>query len=70
MTEQPFIDSLLCAAQTRSGSDLLDGIFGPERALYKRLAQYSFFEEPELYRRLARRPYAELASSPNASPQC
>jgi hypothetical protein len=27
--------------------------------LYKRLAQYSYFEEPQLYRRLARRPYAE-----------
>lgn len=40
--------------------ELLDGIFGSARRLYKRLAQYSFFEEPELYRRLARRPYAEL----------
>jgi hypothetical protein len=41
---------------------LLDGIFGPTRSLYKRLAQYSYFEEPELYRRMARRPYAELVN--------
>ena len=31
-----------------------------QRRLYKRLAQYSYFEEPAIYRRLARRPYAEL----------
>jgi HD superfamily phosphohydrolase len=41
-------------------SILLDGIFGPKRQLYKRLAQYSYFEEPETYSRLARRPYSEL----------
>jgi HD superfamily phosphohydrolase len=41
-------------------SDLVQGIFGSKRVLYKRLAQYSYFEEPELYRRLARRPYTEL----------
>ena len=33
----------------------------PQRRLYKRLAQYSYFEEPEMYRRLARQPYAKLA---------
>ena len=35
-------------------------MFGAERRLYKRLAQYSHFEEPELYRLLARQPYARL----------
>jgi HD superfamily phosphohydrolase len=62
MTEQPFIDALLAAARDNAAAAaLLDGIFGQERALYKRLTQYNIFEEPELYRRLARRPYAELA---------
>jgi HD superfamily phosphohydrolase len=42
---------------------LLDGIFGPRRGLYKRLVQYSYFEQPELYRLLARRPYAELVAA-------
>ena len=34
----------------------------PARSLYKRLAQYSYFEEPEMYRRMARRPYADLVN--------
>jgi HD superfamily phosphohydrolase len=59
MTEQPMVDSLLAAAADRPAAELLDGIFGPKRRLYKRLAQYSYFEEPTIYRQLARRPYAE-----------
>jgi HD superfamily phosphohydrolase len=42
---------------------LVDGLFGPRRVLYKRLAQYSYVEQPEMYRRLARRPYAELVAT-------
>ena len=42
--------------------ELLDGLFGPTRRLYKRLAQYSFLEHRELYERLARRPYPWLAA--------
>ena len=41
---------------------MLQGLFGPTRQLYKRLAQYSFLEERELYYRLARRPYPWLAA--------
>jgi HD superfamily phosphohydrolase len=59
MTERPMIDALLSAAGDGPAAALLDGIFGPQRRLYKRLAQYSYFEEPDMYRRLARRPYAE-----------
>ncbi len=63
LTEQPFIDSLLSAASgVPSAIPLLDGIFGPTRSLYKRLAQYSFVEEPDLYRLMARRPYADLTA--------
>jgi HD superfamily phosphohydrolase len=60
MREQPMIDALLDAGRSGPAATLLDGIFGPQRHLYKRLAQYSYFEEPDLYRRMARRPYAEL----------
>ena len=59
MTERPMVDSLLATAADSPAGDLLDGIFGPKRRLYKRLTQYSYFEEPTNYRRLARRPYAE-----------
>lgn len=50
------------AAGAGPASDLLEGLFGPHRRLYKRLAQYSFFEEPAVYERLARRPYPWLAA--------
>lgn len=60
LTEQPFIDAMIEASRGTPASDLIDGIFGPQRSLYKRLAQYSFVEEPELYRKMARRPYGEL----------
>ncbi len=69
MTEHEMIDELQRAAgagtaATRwsSAGELLHGLFGPTRQLYKRLAQYSFLEQPELYRRLARRPYPWLAA--------
>jgi HD superfamily phosphohydrolase len=62
MTEQPWIDAIGEAAQATPAAFLLDGLFGPTRNLYKRLAQYSYFEEPEMYRRMAKRPYAELVS--------
>ncbi|MFO0788101.1 MAG: HD domain-containing protein [Pirellulales bacterium] len=62
LAEQPFIDRLTIASRGAPAQVLLEGIFGAERVLYKRLAQYNFVEEPELYRQLARRPYAELQS--------
>jgi HD superfamily phosphohydrolase len=43
-------------------AELLQGLFGPVRRLYKRLAQYSFLEEREVYQLLARRPYPWLAA--------
>jgi HD superfamily phosphohydrolase len=60
MTETKMIDELLRAAGQGPASELLQGLFGPTRQLYKRLAQYSHFEQPELYRQLARRPYVWL----------
>jgi HD superfamily phosphohydrolase len=62
LAEGPMIDALRQAAERGPAGDLLDGLFGPHRRLYKRLAQYSFFEEPRLYERLARRPYPWLAA--------
>jgi hypothetical protein len=59
MIERPMVDSLLSTAAESPAGDLLAGIFGPKRRLYKRLTQYSYFEEPTIYRKLARRPYAE-----------
>jgi HD superfamily phosphohydrolase len=58
-TERPMIECLIAAAGDGPAGELLDGLFGPQRRLYKRLAQYSYFEQPDIYRRLARRPYGE-----------
>jgi HD superfamily phosphohydrolase len=62
MTEPAMIAELQRAASGKPAAELLSGLFGPRRRLYKRLAQYSLFEEKDLYGRLARRPYPWLAS--------
>jgi len=64
LTDRPMIEALQHAGATGSGgaADLLDGLFGASRRLYKRLAQFSFFQERELYDQLARRPYPWLAA--------
>jgi uncharacterized protein len=41
---------------------LLDGIFGSQRRLYKRVAEFSLYQVPETYRLLARRAYPYLVA--------
>jgi HD superfamily phosphohydrolase len=60
--EHEMIAELQSAAAAGPASELLRGLFGPTRQLYKRVAQYSFFEQRELHQRLARRPYPWLAA--------
>lgn len=62
MSEQEMIAELLHAGLGGPAGELLHGLFGPTRMLYKRLAQYSYFEEREVYQRLARRPYPWLTA--------
>src|SRR5690606_37778727 len=62
MAESEMIAELVRAAGGGPARELLDGLFGPVRRLYKRVAQYSFFEERPLYDLLARRPYPWLAA--------
>ena len=59
-TEQDFVNVLLESSLWTSTEPLLQGLFGPQRKLFKRLEQYSVFQQPEVYQRLARRPYAWL----------
>jgi HD superfamily phosphohydrolase len=60
LTEHPLIYGMRKAAGDGPAAELLDGLFGPTRRLYKRVAQCSLFQHPELYQRLARRPYPWL----------
>jgi HD superfamily phosphohydrolase len=62
MTEQEMIAEMLRAGEGSPAGELLSGLFGPTRQLYKRLAQYSFVEGHDFYRRMARRPYPWLAA--------
>jgi uncharacterized protein len=62
LTEPAWIAEILRQSEGHPARELLDGIFGPARRLYKRVAQYSFFEQREIYGRLARRPYAWLVA--------
>jgi HD superfamily phosphohydrolase len=61
-TDAGFIEELQTAARGGPVDELIDGLFGQTRRLYKRVAQYSFFEQREIYDRLARRPYPWLAA--------
>lgn len=58
--ESKFVSQLRTAAQKSAAAKLIDGLFGEHRRLYKRCAQYSLFQHPELFRKLARRPYESL----------
>lgn len=62
LTEQPMIDALLQAAGDSPAGELLSGLFGPTRRLYKRLAELSYFQDRANYERIARQPYAWLVA--------
>ena len=47
-------------------ADLLGGLFGPTRRLYKRLAEFSHFQQHEWYERIARQPYPWLVEASEA----
>jgi len=62
LTERAMITELEEAAGDSPAAELLGGLWGPRRRLYKRLAQYNFLEHPTLHKRLARRPYPWLVA--------
>lgn len=62
LTEPAWIAEMQRLAEAHPARELLDGVFGPVRRLYKRIAQYGFLERRETYQQLARRPYAWLTA--------
>ncbi len=66
LTERPLIDHLLAQMTHHAGQSLLEGrsllegLFSPRRALYKRLFEFSYFQHQQLYQQLARQPYPHL----------
>jgi uncharacterized protein len=65
-SELEMIQSLSEAAGRGPAGELLDGLFGSTRRLYKRMADFSFFQQQDLYNRLAGKPYAYLARCSDA----
>jgi uncharacterized protein len=60
-TDAEFADALIDAtSRLVSVGPMVVGLFGRQRRLYKRLAQFNFTENAEVHRALARRPYHEL----------
>lgn len=62
LAEGPFLDALQRLAAGTGAAALLDGLFGPRRRLYKRLAELSYFQQRPWYEQIARQPYPRLVS--------
>ncbi|MDA1211547.1 MAG: HD domain-containing protein, partial [Planctomycetota bacterium] len=62
LAERPMIDALQQAAGNSPANELLDGMFGATRQVYKTCETLSYYQQPDLYTRLARQPYAWLVS--------
>lgn len=63
-----FLDDASWIARVRriasgtAAETLVEGLFGPERKLFKRVAQFNILDAPELHAALAHRPYEILTS--------
>jgi HD superfamily phosphohydrolase len=60
LAEPQFIMAILEEASGTPAEELFTGLFGPQRRLYKRFAEFSYFQERELYEQIARSPYRRL----------
>jgi hypothetical protein len=59
-SEDEAIRFFLEASQGTPMEKLAQGLFGARRTIYKRVAQFSILEQPEMYRSLAGKPYLQL----------
>jgi HD superfamily phosphohydrolase len=58
-----FVSLINEAANDATARQLLDGLFGPRRQLYKRVVAYDAGTHPDLHTTLAGQPYARLAAA-------
>ena len=73
MCEAEMVSDLRGRAKNSGSEALVEGIFGSQRSLFKRLCQFNYVERPEMHSQLARKPFnvlvqiaerfAELASA-------
>ena len=74
-SEDDAIRFFLEASKGTPMGKLAQGLFGSKRTIYKRIAQFSILEQPDMYRQLAGKPYRHLCeradrycAEANASP--
>jgi HD superfamily phosphohydrolase len=60
LTDEAFAQKFLALSAHHPAGELAQSLFGAERRLYKRWAQFNFVERPEIFRRLARQPMDRL----------
>ncbi len=65
-SEAEMIRQLRELAHGTTSERLAEGIFGPRRMLYKRVAEYSIYQSPEAHSLLARRGYVSLVDCATA----
>lgn len=58
--EEEMLRRLSEVAQGTPAAELLSGVFGTRRLIYKRVIEFSWHQHPEEYQQLARKPYATL----------
>ncbi|MEL7498374.1 MAG: HD domain-containing protein [Planctomycetota bacterium] len=58
-SENQMVQKMIASATEETGPEvaLLDGLFGPTRRLYKRVANYGMDQNESIYTRIAQRPY-------------
>ncbi len=64
-TDAEMIASIRRFASGKETEDLVEGVFGRGRRLYKRAAEFSELESPEIYRRYAQRSFSFLVDAGN-----
>ncbi|WP_437230084.1 HD domain-containing protein [Planctomicrobium sp. SH661] len=64
-TDAEMVAQLRAVAEGTSCQQLLDGVFGLKRNLYKQMAEYSHDQSQDIYQRIAGRPYADVVQISN-----
>ncbi|MDR2641280.1 MAG: HD domain-containing protein [Planctomycetaceae bacterium] len=70
MVESEFIYAIKNSSKGTDTELLAEGLFGSRRVLYKRVAQFGIMEQPEIYRKLAGKPYNYLCGIANRIEEC
>jgi len=60
LSEHAFIERLRNLTENTPFADLVEGLFGQERSIYKCIGEYHCQESPMLHKAIARRPYLDL----------